>query len=254
MYRDASTELDEKDGVVGAILIAEAMFSNCESAATQVANIKLHARWKSLRDAHDDYPEIWRQLDRARTELSKRGANTTAYEELRPGAKATFVRPKGLEHEVDERALDDARRAIAELKLAVPGADWKAIAKRTNELVAQPEITKSHKLVTGALIASFVAGVMAFAIAITPEKKPDPRVVMRQELAGVAVQRDINIDRLGLIANRVCSSNTAHQYVRLLVQDGRGEAAKQFDSSYTARCGEDRLVSSWAHATIPNRD
>ncbi|HEY4181226.1 MAG TPA: hypothetical protein VGM90_30485 [Kofleriaceae bacterium] len=252
MYRDASSDLDEKDRAVGAILIAEAMFSNCETAAAMVTDSKSHARWKSLRDAHDDYPEIWRQLDRARKELSKRGVNTIAYEELRPSAKPTFVLPKGHNHEVDNAALDDARRAIAELKLAVPGADWKAIYKRTNDLVERPAIKKSHTFAATAAIASFIAGVLAFAIAITPDKKPDPRVVMRQELAGVAVQRDINIDRLGLIANRVCASNTAHEYVRLLVQDGRGDAAKQFGSDYTSRCGADRIVSSWANATIPH--
>ncbi|HEY4055895.1 MAG TPA: hypothetical protein VGM39_04775 [Kofleriaceae bacterium] len=252
MYRDASTDLDEKDRVVGAILIAEAMFSNCEAAATMVASSTSHSRWKSLRDAHDDYPEIWRQLDRARTELAKRGANTLAYEELRPNTRPTFVVPKGHGHEVDQVALEDARRAIAELKLAVPGADWKAINKRTSDLVAKPEIKKSHTFAASAAIAAFIGGVLAFAIAITPEKKVDPRIAMRHELAGVAVQRDINIDRLGLIANRVCAANTAHEYVRLLVQDGRGDAAKQFDADYTSRCGADQLVSNWANATIPH--
>ena len=50
------------------------------------------------------------------------------------------ARPRRIGIEVLERtrhdpaALDDARRAIGELKLAVPGADWKAIAKRTSAL------------------------------------------------------------------------------------------------------------------------
>src|SRR5262245_32067369 len=124
MYRDTATALDEHDRAVGAILIGEALVAQCERNVGRARDQRLshtHDRWTAMREIHDDYPEIWRQLDRARAVLAARGANTAGYEELRPHVRPTLALPSE-KHEtaLDPEALDDARRAIAELKLAVP--------------------------------------------------------------------------------------------------------------------------------------
>src|SRR6187549_3744715 len=128
MYRDSVNAIDEHDRAVGAILIGESLIAQCERAVDTFRNPHAHDRWRAAREIHDDYPEIWRQLDRARSVLASRGANTAAYEEIRPNVKPSLAVPSATQDtEIDIEALDDARRAVAELKLAVPGADWKAI-------------------------------------------------------------------------------------------------------------------------------
>src|SRR4051794_4550053 len=87
MYRDTATDLDEHDRAVGAILIGEALIDECERAATrsrQIDTVTAPARWRAMTEVHDTYPEIWRHLDRAQRVLAGRGANTTAYDEMRP--------------------------------------------------------------------------------------------------------------------------------------------------------------------------
>jgi hypothetical protein len=202
-----------------------------------------------VRALHDDYPEIWRQLDRAKKILSLRGANTMGYEELRPHVRPSLVLPgKDDEQQIDRDALDDARRAIGELKLAVPGADWKSITNRTNALAATPEIRKRHRLVATLIVSGFLLGVAGWFFALTPEKKVDQREVMRQELADVAAQRDVRIERLGLVVEQICDPATSHEYIKLLVLDGRKDQAVEFADSYTTRCGEDRVIENWAKA------
>ncbi len=247
MYRDDAIDLDEHDRAVGAILIGEALIAECDA--------KTHLdkgdprRWRAMRDLHDDYPEVWRQLDRAKRILDKRGANTMGYEELRAHVRQSIVvTGKDDEQRVDRDALDDARRAIGELKLAVPGADWRAIAKRTNELAATPKLRKPHRLAATALVSAFVLGVVAWFFAIAPEKKVDQREVMRQELADVAALRVQRIERIGLVINNICDPATAHEYIKLLVLDGRKDESVQFHEDYTGRCGEDRVVEKWARA------
>ena len=130
MYRDSAQLLDEHDRVVGAILIGEALTDYCDHAAhlVEIPATAANDRWRAVHEVHDTYPEIWRHLDRARGELARRGGNTIAYDDLRPHVKRAAT---DSEAKVDGEALDEAKRAIAELKLAVPGADWKAIAART---------------------------------------------------------------------------------------------------------------------------
>src|ERR1043166_9230982 len=119
MYRDASMNLDERDGAVGAILIGEALIASCERARLIGQTIGPDA-WRAIRDAHDDFPEIWRSLDRARHVLAQRGINVTGYDELRPHARTHLVSPSSDDGvRIDPAALDDARRATGELKLAV---------------------------------------------------------------------------------------------------------------------------------------
>jgi hypothetical protein len=247
MYRDDAIDLDEHDRAVGAILIGEALIAECDAKTyLEKGDPK---RWRAMRDLHDDYPEVWRQLDRAKKILDKRGANTMGYEELRSHVKPTIVvSGKDDEQKVDRDALDDARRAIDKLKLAVPGTDWKAIAKRTNDLAATPKLRKRHGLLGATLVTAFLLGVTGWFFAIVPEKKVDEREVMRQEIADVAALRVQRIDRLGLVINNICDPATAHEYVKLLVLDGRKDQSMAFHEDYTGRCGEDRVVENWAKA------
>ncbi|HMG24348.1 MAG TPA: hypothetical protein VK607_23595, partial [Kofleriaceae bacterium] len=112
------------------------MIASCERARVIGQTVGPEA-WRAIRDAHDDFPEIWRSLDRARHVLAHRGVNVTGYDELRPHVRTRLASP-GPDAEVvlvDPVALDDARRATDELKLAVPGADWAGIEQRTTGLV-----------------------------------------------------------------------------------------------------------------------
>ncbi len=250
MYRDDAIDLDEHDRAVGAILIGEALIAECDAKShLDKGDPK---RWRAMRDLHDDYPEVWRQLDRAKKILDKRGANTMGYEELRSHVKPTIVvAGKDDEQQIDRDALDDARRAIGELKLAVPGTDWKAIAKRTNELAATPKLRKPHRLLATTLVTAFVFAIAGWFFAIKPEKKVDQREAMRQEIADVAALRVQRIERLGLVVNDICDPSTAHEYIKLLVLDGQKDAAVNFHEDYTDRCGEDRVVENWAKAPRP---
>ena len=158
MYRDATTALDERDRAVGAILIGEALIGACERAR-EVGDTQAPGAWRAIRDAHDDFPEIWRSLDRARHELARRGANVAGYDELRPRARTRLSTAHGDDADamrMDPAALDDARRAAAELKLALPGADWAAIEQRTSGLVRAPLLRRyRNKLIVAALVVPF---------------------------------------------------------------------------------------------------
>src|SRR4051794_19026208 len=90
MYRDATMNLDERDGAVGAILIGEALIASCERARL-IGQTDRPEAWRAIRDAHDDFPEIWRSLDRARHVLAQRGINVTGYDELRPHVRTQLA-------------------------------------------------------------------------------------------------------------------------------------------------------------------
>ncbi len=253
MYRDASTALDEHDRAVGAILIGEALVEECERAAarsTGNAGAPEPERWRALTSVHDTYPEIWRHLDRARRVLSQRGANTAGYDELRPHARrAPSVAG---EETVDACALDDAKRAIAELKLAVPGADWAAIETRTAGLVSAPlSRQRRNRLAIGVLLASLALGVTAWRFAIPRPSRVNKAAVMRQEIATIQVERKVKIEWLrGALGDR-CEPAIAHELVKQLVLDGRTTDANAFGTDYIVRCGEDSVVDHWAHAPRP---
>jgi hypothetical protein len=253
MYRDASATLDERDRAVGAILIGEALIASCEHAQVIGLADSPHA-WRAIRDAHDDFPEIWRSLDRARQVLARRGVNVTGYDELRPhvrtrlatgGDDADAVR-------VDPAALDDARRATDELKLAVPGADWVGIEQRTTGLVHAPLVRRRRsRIIAGGLVAMFAIAVLSWASAITPGKRPDRGAAMRREIAEIAQQRRFNIMALERTLGDRCAPAMAHELAKQLVMDGRGPDAKAFAAIYTARCGDDAVVMHWANAPRP---
>ena len=248
MYRDSATALDEHDRAVGAILIGEALVDACELAAARMRQTDLHPdRWRALADANDAYPEIWRHLDRARKVLAQRGANTAAYDELRPHAPRSATR----EDRIDATALDDAKRAIEQLKLAVPGADWEAIEARTAGLVNAPLSRRRHRAAVVAIVGAFVIAVFIWLLAIIPEHKQDRREAMRTELAGIAEQRKVKIESLQLALGSRCEATEAHELVKLLVLDGRGPDARTFGDDYVTRCGQDSVIEHWAHAPRP---
>src|SRR5678815_4494475 len=58
MYRDSTATLDERDRAVGAILIGEALIASCERAQV-IGDAHGPSAWRAIRDAHDDFPEIW---------------------------------------------------------------------------------------------------------------------------------------------------------------------------------------------------
>jgi hypothetical protein len=253
MYRDAQPSLDERDRAVGAILIGEALIASCERAQELGANAAPES-WRAIRDAHDDFPEIWRSLDRARQVLARRGINVTGYDELRPHVR-TRLATSGDDADdvkVDPVALDDARRATNELKLAVPGADWQAIDQRTSGLIQAPlHRRRGQRLIVGGLIAGFVIAVVTWAAAIMPNRKPDRAAAMRRELADIAQHRRIKIMELTATLGDRCEPPTAHELARELVMDGRGDDAKQLAKTYAARCGDDAVLVRWAHAPRP---
>jgi hypothetical protein len=254
MYRDEANAVDEHDRAVGAILIGEALIAQCERSADRIRDPHAPERWRAMREIQDDYPEIWRQLDRARQVLAARGANTQAYEDMRPHVRrsVTALREEQIEV-IDRDALEDARRAIAELKLAVPGADWKAIAKRTHDLVEMPELRRDQRFAVAGIVSFVTLAILTWFLSSIPEKKVDEREVMRHELTEVALQRKVKIQYLQLAIGNRCDPPIAHEYVKLLVMDGRHETANTFADDYLGRCGEDTVVENWANAPRPTR-
>jgi hypothetical protein len=248
MYRDTASTLDEHDRAVGAILIGEALVDTCEHAQAVERSPRLHDGWRAFAEANDAYPEIWRHLDRARRVLAQRGLNTAGYDELRPHAPKSLTRGEKIDH----AALDEAKRALGELKLALPGADWDAIEARTAGLVSAPISRKQQqRIIFGAVAIAMVLAVFTWLSAIVPEHKPSQRETMRDELAEVAQQRKVKIDGLRLTLGNRCEPTEAHELVKLLVLDGRGPDAKAFGEDYVVRCGDDEVVEHWAHAPRP---
>jgi hypothetical protein len=253
MYRDASATFDERDRAVGAILIGEALIASCERARA-IGQADGPSAWRAIRDAHDDFPEIWRSLDRARQILARRGINVTGYDELRPHVR-TRLATGGDDADgarVDPAALEDARRATGELKLAVSGTDWAAIEQRTMGLVRAPLLRhRRNRWIAGALVMLFTVAVLAWISAMVPHKKPDRRAAMRRELAQIAQQRRIKIIELQHSLGERCDPAQAHELTKQLVMDGRGADARRFAAAYTAHCGQDLAVLRWANAPHP---
>jgi hypothetical protein len=257
MYRDAPAALDERDRAVGAILIGEALLASCERARVLGRSAGPEA-WRAIRDAHDEFPEIWRSLDRARGVLARRGVNVTGYDELRPHVRTHLASPGAEDPDgnaevvlVDPAALDDARRATDALKLAVPGADWAAIERRTSGLVHAPLVHhRRNRLVLGGAVAVFAVLIGAWIASLAPRDRPDRRDALRRELAEIAQQRKLRIIALQASLVDRCDPPAAHELARQLVMDGRGLDARQFAALYTERCGDDPVVDRWASAPL----
>ncbi|HEX3474300.1 MAG TPA: hypothetical protein VHT91_04615 [Kofleriaceae bacterium] len=257
MYRDAPAALDERDRAVGAILIGEALLASCERARVLGRSVGPEA-WRAIRDAHDEFPEIWRSLDRARAVLARRGVNVTGYDELRPHVRTHLASPGSAGPDgdtevvlVDPAALDDARRATDALKLAVPGTDWAAIDQRTSGLVHAPLVhRRRNRLVLGAAVAVFAVVIGAWIASLAPREKLDRRDALRRELAEISQQRKLQIIALQASLVGRCDPPAAHELARQLVMDGRGLDARQFAALYAGRCGADPVVDRWASAPL----
>jgi hypothetical protein len=254
MYRDSANALDEHDRAVGAILISEVLIDECEKARAIVrqADAGHNERWRTITGVHDTYPEVWRHLDRARKELASRGANTASYDEHRPKARRAATNAEGTEIEL--AAIDDARRAVEELKLAVPGADWSAIKKRTAGLLrVRLDRRRGQRATVLAVLALFAIALVTWSISIIPVRKEDPRQVMRRELSEVASQRKVKIELLRFELGMTCDVTRARELTKLLAFDGRWTESAAFGKAYIVRCGDDSVVDNWANAPVPKR-
>jgi hypothetical protein len=254
MYRDSANALDEHDRAVGAILISEVLLDECEKARAIVHEVQTerNERWRTITGVHDTYPEVWRHLDRARKELAGRGANTASYDEHRPQAPRAATNAEGTDIEL--AAIDDARRAVEELKLAVPGADWIAIKKRTAGLLRVPlDRPRGQRATIVVLLSLFVIAIITWSISIIPARKEDPRQVMRRELTEVSNLRKAKITTLRFGLGLNCNVAKARELTKLLAFDGRWSEAASFGQSYIARCGDDSVVDNWANAPVPKR-
>jgi len=245
MYRDDSTLLDEHDRAVGAIQIADGLILDCLNVSKQLASAE--HRWRAVREIHDDYAEIWRQLDAARQLLASRGANTIGYDELRERIVPVLTLK---EDGVDTAPVEDARRALAELRLAMPGADWKAIEARTRGLVGTTFLRRGQHFAFIGVAVVFLCAVATWAASARSEKRPDPRiearVAMKKELAVVVEDRKERIDQLELLIGGRCDRPRVTEYVKLLVMDGRFGDAYGYGEDFTQRCGDDPDVRKWS--------
>lgn len=251
MYRDVAPEFDEHDGAVGAILIAESLIAGCERADKRL-RASDHDPWLAVGDAQF-FPEMWRHLDRAKRVLQKRGTSTAAYDDLRPNAKTILIHTKNGKPVLDGDALDQGRRAVEILKLAIPGADWAAIEKRTAGLVAEPQLKRRNYMFVGAIVGAFALVSIVWTTAFAPRKhvKANPRLEMRTELADIAYQRKLKIADLRMKLGDKCIPVQAHELVESLALDGQSDEARAFGEGYIERCGDDIVVSNWAHAPKP---
>jgi hypothetical protein len=248
MYRDDSTLLDEHDRAVGAIQIADGVLAGCFQASKQLASAE--HRWRAVREIHDDYGEVWRQLDAARQILASRGANTMGFDELREHA----VRVLALEENgVDTRPLEDARRAIAELRLAMPGADWKGIEARTRGLATGAKLIRSGQrtFVFAGVALALLLGASAWSASARATTAVDPRVAerleMQKDLDGVVNERKDRIEQLSLLIGGRCDRDNVVELVKLLAMDGRWNDAHVYGVDYMRRCkDDDGQVRKWA--------
>lgn len=254
MYRDVAHELDEHDTAVGLILIGEALVTNCESAARRLRDPKTTDRWLVVNEAQA-FGEVWRYLDRARRVLAQRGVNTAGYDSIRPDAKHTVIGAKrDGQPLIDTEALDDARRAIEELKLVVPGADWAAIEKRTAGLIKIPLGGKQkRRAFVGTITAAMLLTGVAYVGAVAPAKKAEAaaKVTLKDDLADRANHRKARIDELHGMLGQSCIPSVAHEYAEALVMDGRTTDMRAFGADYVNRCGNDPVIEKWTKAPKP---
>ncbi len=255
MYRDRAAALDEHDRAVGSIQIADALITDSLASAVKLKGPDRPERWRTAAAIADDYLEIWRQLDTARRILAARGVNTLGYDELRGEVQPVLrLDDDGAARPFDLKPFDAARRSLEELRLAIPGADWAAIAKRTIELVhEQPLGDRGMKRRIGVVVAVFAALVATWASAMMPEKPEDPEAAMRLELRGLVVERRHRIDELQTLVGDRCDRPRVQELVKLFVMDGRFDDARWFGDSYELRCGVDSIVHKWAYAPRPTR-
>lgn len=254
MYRDSATALDERDRAIGAILISEALVDECDRAARRIAHWDITPeaeRWRAVHELQDIYPEIWRNLDKARGELARRGANTVAYDELRPFAKRGAT--NGEAKAIDAEAIESTKRALSELKLAVSGVDWKAIAARTAGLVREPlgNVRGRSRAAFAAIAAALAVLLAAWFLAQTGERTRSRAEMLQRDFAGIRQERKLRIAFLTAELGDRCLPQPAHELIRLLVLDGLREDAMDLADSYIELCGDDSVIENWARAPRP---
>jgi len=250
MYRDSSHRPADHDRAVGAIQIADGLITDCTAAAAQLGGPERHERWSAVRTLHDGYPELWNQLDAARRILAGRGANTTGYDELREQVNPLTIARLDGSRPLEPVILDDARRALEELRLAMPGADWQELDARSRKLAAT-RLARRGRLVIAGLVSGFVLAFSVWGTAMMPSFKTSAAAQMRVELAQVVVERRARIDELHTAIGDVCDRPRVLELMKLFVMDGRFEDARAYADSYETRCGEDMGVRKWANAPKP---
>jgi hypothetical protein len=257
MYRDSSHRPADHDRAVGAIQIADGLLADCAAASARLCDserLERLDRWAALRTLHDGYPELWNQLDMARRILASRGANTTGYDELRDGVRplaiASVDGSRPIEPALFPPLLDDARCAIEELRLAIPGADWQELEARGQKLAAT-RLGRRGRFVFAALVSGFVLAFSVWGTSMMPKLRTSAAAQMRVELAEVVVERRARIDELHGAIGQTCDRPRVLELMRLFVMDGRFDDAKTYADRYETQCGEDMAVRKWANAPKP---
>jgi hypothetical protein len=250
MYRDSSHRPADHDRAVGAIQIADGLIADCAAASAQLGGPERHERWEAVRTIHDGYPELWNQLDAARKILAARGANTTGYDELRAHVSPLVVGNLDGSRAIDPVLLDDARIAVEELRLAMPGADWQRLEAQARQAAAT-RIARSGRLVIAGLVCGFVLAFSVWGSGMMPKIRTSAAQQMRMELAQVVIERKARIYELSATIGDVCDRPRVLELMKLYVMDGRFDDAKVYGDSYETRCGEDMAVRKWANAPRP---
>ena len=142
--------------------------------------------------------------------------------------------------------------ALEELKLAVPGADWQGIEKRTRRLEREKlSRPRGQRATVITALSIFAFAVLTWTISIMPVHKESRREVMRRELSEISTQRKLNIEMLRVELGVRCDLDRARELAKSLAMDGRSEDAHDFGLDYMARCGDDLVVDNWANAPKP---
>lgn len=251
MYRDSAHRPADHDRAVGAIQIADELIADCAAAAAMLGGPERPERWSAVRTLHDGYPELWNQLDAARDLLAARGATTTGYDELRAQVDPLrAVAATDGSRAIDGVVLDDARRAIEELRLAMPGADWQELDAQAKKLAAT-RLERRGRLVIAGLVSGAVLAFSVWGTSLRPRLGPSASATLRVELAQVVVERRLRIDALHAQVGEVCDRPRVLELMKLYVMDGRFDDAKAYADGYETRCGEDMAVRKWANAPRP---
>ena len=253
MYRDIVHRPEDHDRAVGAIQIADGLIAGCMAAAAVLRGPERPERWGAARALQDDYPEIWTQLDGARRLLAARGANTAGYDEVREQATPMLAvaKPDGT-HVVDAVALDDARRAIEELRLAIPGADWGEIDARSQKLAATRLERRSPRAAIACTVIALALLATAWSTAFAPRHRGSTgAALMNEQIEVVMIERRFRIGRLAALIGDTCDRPRVLELMRLFVMDGQFELAKVYADGYESRCGEDMAVRNWGNAPKP---
>lgn len=229
-------------------------------------------------EAQQIYPEIWRHLDEARTELVARGTDVSKFDDLRRGELAQLgVSDIDSKTELDYMSLMLGRlsyttvktatfnvagyqRGIAACKAlmaAMPDVDWAAIAKKEDQEIAAAGSLQTSKylgIVKALAIAGVLggAGVGVYKLA-TRGGDPDENALREKRQAEVQEQKFLREEvarrHHDLIEARdqyleTCSDLNRASYARILRADSQPTEAARVEKETCRpkppRCGEGR--------------